>query len=99
MRRRGVYRWAAVGLLLAVGLYFVLDIVALQYMQSRGGAEVARAMTAEGATVKLGSVPFLPGFFSGHLSHVSARIVGPTAAGGFGVQEIDFKAGSVKFVP
>lgn len=99
MRRRRLYRWIGVGLVLAVGLYFVLDVVMLQYMQSRGGAEVARGMTAESASVKLGSVPFLTGFLSGRISNVSASISGATAAGGFGVQSIDFTAKQVHFSP
>jgi len=99
MRRRRLYRWAAVGLLLAVGLYFVLDVVMLQYMQSRGGAQVARAMTAQSATVRLGHVPFLPGFFAGRISNVSASIDGATAVGGFGVSTIDFTATAVHFSP
>jgi len=99
MRRRRLYRWVGAGLLVAIGLYFVLDVVSLQYMQSRAGAQVARAMTAESATVKLGSVPFLPGFFAGRISNVSASINGATASGGFGVATIDFTAKVVHFSP
>jgi hypothetical protein len=99
MRRRRIYRWIAVAVIVLVGLYFVVDVVTLQYMQSRAGAETARGMAAQGAKVKLGSVPFLPGFLFGHTSNVSATIDGATATGGFGVDQIQFSASSVHFSP
>src|ERR1041385_8663432 len=99
MRRRRLYRRAGVALVLLVGLYFVLDVVSLQYMQSRARAGIAHQMTAEDASVKLGSVPFLPGYLSGRISNVSASVTGATGAGGFGVQSVDVRAGQVRFGP
>jgi hypothetical protein len=97
MRRRRLVRWIGVGVVLVVGLYLVADVVVLQYMQSRAGATVARAMAAQDAKVRLGSIPFLPGFLRGRTSNVSATIDGATAAGGFGVDQIQFSAVSVRY--
>jgi len=97
MRRRRLYRWIGAGLLVGIGLYFVLDVVSLQYLESRAGAQTARWMSAESAKVRLGSVPFLPGFFAGHTSNVAATINGATAPGGFGVDEISCTAAKVHY--
>ncbi len=99
MRRRRLVRWIGVAAILVVGLYFVVDVVTLQYLQSRAGAEVARGMAAQGVKVHLGSVPFLPGFLFGHTSNVGATIDGATASGGFGVDQIDFTASTVHYSP
>ena len=99
MRRRGLYRWLGVAAVLLVGLYFVFDVVSLQYMQSRAQAQIAAAMSASGAKVKLGSIPFLPGYFDGKLVNVEFNVSGATAQGGFGVSSIDVQASELRFGP
>ncbi|MEX2393737.1 MAG: DUF2993 domain-containing protein [Actinomycetota bacterium] len=98
MRRRR-WRWVAVGLVLAVGLYFVADVVLLQYLESRGAAEMARTLSAEDATVELGGAPFIPSFIRGELSDVSVRIRGATAPGGLRIQAIETRFDDVSFEP
>jgi hypothetical protein len=109
MRRAHLFRWLGVALVVAVGLYFVFDVVALQYMQGRGSADIAQTLAAEGATLKLGSIPFLPRYLSGHLGsrcdsaqctrNIEAKVKGATAEDGFGVQLIDFEASGATFAP
>jgi hypothetical protein len=98
MRRRR-WRWVAVGLVLAVGLYFVADVVLLQYLESRGAAEMARTLSAEDATVDLGGIPFIPGFLGGDLSDISVNIRGATAPGGLRIQSIETRFDQVSFKP
>ena len=86
--RRLRLRWVAIGIVLAVGVYFALDVIALQYLQSRGGTELARAMTAEEAKVNLGSVPFLPGFIAGRIGEAEVDVRGASASGGLRVQSV-----------
>jgi hypothetical protein len=97
MRRRPFVRWVGVAAVVAIGLYFVLDVVALQYMQSRGSAGIAQELAAESATLKLGSVPFLPSYLGGHTNGVEAKVRAATAEGGFGVQSINVRAREMKF--
>lgn len=96
MRRRPA-RWIIVGIVLAIGLYFALDVVALQYLESRGAAELARAMTAEEAKLDLGDVPFLPGFITGRLSRAEVDVRGASGAGGFRVQSFKARMSAVRF--
>jgi hypothetical protein len=98
MRRRR-WRWVAVGIVLAVGLYFVGDIVMLQYLQSRGAAEIARTLSAEDATIDLGGVPFLPSFLGGELSDVSVKIRGATATRGLRIGSVEAQFDRFSFEP
>jgi hypothetical protein len=98
MRRRR-WRWVAVGLVLAVGLYFAGDVVLLQYLESRGAAEIARTLSAEDATVDLGGIPFIPNFFRGELDDVSVRIRGATVTGGLRIASIETRFGGLTFEP
>jgi hypothetical protein len=96
MRGRGL-RWVVVGLVAVVGLYFALDFVTLRYLESRGATEVARAMTAEEAKVDLGSVPFLPGFFSGRLRSAEVNVKGASGAGGLRVQKVTARLRNMRY--
>jgi hypothetical protein len=51
-----------VGLLVAVGLYFVIDIVTLRYLEARGRDQIVQTMSAEDGSLDLGNVPFLTRF-------------------------------------
>jgi hypothetical protein len=97
--RRARWSWLAVALVVLVGLYFVCDVVALHYIESRGAAQLAQTLDAESATADLGSVPFLPGFVSGHLHSVSGHITGASAPGGLRVDDIDISLQDVSFSP
>lgn len=96
MRRRPL-RWIIVGIVLAVGLYFVLDVIALRYLESRGAAELARSLTAEEAKVDLGDIPFLPGFITGKLSRAEVNVRGASGSGGFRVQSLSAQMRSLRF--
>jgi hypothetical protein len=80
-----------------VALFFVLDVVTLRYLESRGATELARAMTAEEAKVDLGSVPFLPGFLSGRLRSGEINVKGASGAGGLRVQKVTARMRDVRF--
>lgn len=95
--RRIRLRWAAIALVLAVGLYFALDIVALQYFESRGATELARAMTGEEAKVDLGGPPFLPGFIRGHVGRVEVSVRGASGAGGLRIQSVMARTQDLRF--
>ncbi len=96
MRRfRG--RWVAVGVVVLVGIYLVLDIVSLQYLESRGAAELARTMSAEEAEVDLGNIPFLPGFVTGRLRRAEVRVRGSSGGGGLRVQSFTARMEDVGF--
>lgn len=90
-------RWLAIGFVLAVGLYFALDVIALQYLQSRGATELARAMTAEEAKVDLGSVPFLPGFIGGRVAEAEVNVRGASASGGLRIQSVMARFQDLRF--
>lgn len=96
MRRRGL-RWIVVALVVLIGLYLVGDIVTLQYLENRGGAEIARSMSAEDATVKLGTFPFLPGFLRGRLDNVVVTVQGASASGGLRVEKVEATLGTTEF--
>ena len=96
MRRRPL-RWIMVGVVLAVGLYFVFDVISLQYLESRGAAELARTMTAEEAKIDLGDIPFLPGFITGKLSRAEIDVRGASGSGGFRVQLLNARMSNVRF--
>jgi DUF2993 family protein len=98
MRRRR-WRWVTVGIVVVVGLFVVGDIVSLQYIESRGAAEIARTMSAEEANVDLGGFPFIPRFFGGRLTDVSVEVKGASAAGGLRVQSIESRMKEVRFKP
>ncbi len=98
MRSRRL-RWLGVAAIVAIGLYFVADIVALQYLQSRGAGRISQALAAQSSTLKLGSLPFLPSYLGGHLSGVEAKVKDATAKEGFGVQSIDIRASEIRFGP
>lgn len=89
----------AVGLLVAVGLYFVVDVVSLQYLESRGADQIARTMAAESATLDLGNVPFLPGFITGRLGRAEVKVRGASAPGGLRVQSVTTTLRDVHFSP
>lgn len=95
--RRLRARWIVVGVLVAVGLYFALDVIALQYLESRGAAQLARAMTAEEAKVDLGSIPFLPGFVRGRLQRAEVDVRGASGKGGFRVQTVKAQMKELRF--
>lgn len=96
MRRRW-RRWVGVGLLLLFGLFLVADVVMVQYLESRGAAELARTMSAEEARLDLGGFPFIPRFIRGRLSDVSGEVRGASAAGGLRVQRVETRMDEVSF--
>ena len=81
-------RWIAVGLVVLIGLYFVLDVVALRFMESRGATELTRAMTAEEGKLDLGGIPFLPGFIRGRIAKAEADVRGASGSGGLRVNMV-----------
>lgn len=83
--------------MVVVGLFFVLDVVTLRYLESRGATEVARAMTAEEAKVDLGSVPFLPSFFTGRLRSAEVDVRGASGAGGLRIQKVTARLRDMRF--
>lgn len=95
--RRLRFRWIAIGVVLAVGVYLVVDIVTIQYFESRGATELARAMTAEEAEVDLGSVPFLPGFIGGRVSKAEVSVRGASGAGGLRIQSVMARMQDLRF--
>ena len=97
--RRVRWSWLAVALVVLTGLYFVCDVVVLRYIESRGAAQLAQTFDAESATADLGNVPFLPGFFSGHLHQVSGHVSGASAPGGLRIDKIDIALQDVTFSP
>lgn len=96
MRRLGL-RWAVVAVVVAVGAFIALDVVAKQYLESRGATELARALTAEEAELELGGTPFLPGFLMGRVSSADVSVRGPSGAGGFRVQSVKAQLSDVRF--
>ena len=86
-------------LVLLAGLFVVTDIVLLQYIESRGGGEIARTMSAEEAKVDLGGFPFIPRFFQGRLTNVTVNVTGASATGGLRVQSIEARMLAVHFKP
>jgi hypothetical protein len=98
MRRRR-WRWVGVGIVVLVGLFVVVDIVMLQYIESRGAAEMARTMSAEEATVDLGGFPFIPRFLRGKLTDVTVDVRGASASGGLRVQSIEARMKEIRFKP
>jgi hypothetical protein len=88
-----------VAIVVLVGLFVVGDIVTLQYIESRGAAEIARTMSAEEAKVDLGGFPFIPRFLGGKLTDVSVEVKGASAAGGLRVRSIDARMKEVRFKP
>lgn len=96
MRARRL-RWVAVGLVVLIGLYFVLDVVALRYVESRGARELTRAMTAEEGELELGGIPFLPGFISGRLNRAEANVRGASGSGGLRVQTVRVQMSDLRF--
>jgi hypothetical protein len=98
MRRRR-WRWVGVGIVVAVGLFVVFDIVSVQYIESRGAAEIARTMSAESATVDLGGFPFIPRFLGGRLTNTSVLVRGASATGGLRVDSVEARMLEVRFKP
>jgi hypothetical protein len=96
MRRR-LYRRLAVVLVVLVGLYLVVDIVALQYLESRGASELAKGMAAERVSVDLGGLPFLPGLVRGRLRRAEVTVTGATGSGGLRVQTVQARLLDVRF--
>ena len=96
MRRRR-WRWIIAGAIVLIGALFAVDIVMVQYLESRGAAEIARTMSAEDATVELGGVPFIPRFLGGSLTDVSVRVRGATARGGLRVRSVEARMQEVHF--
>jgi hypothetical protein len=99
VRRSRLSRWIVVGTLGALGLYFVLDVVALKYTESKGAAELAQAIAAEESSLRLGSVPFLPRFASGQLGGIQGKVRGATGPGGMRVSRVDVTLSDVRFAP
>lgn len=96
MRRfRG--RWIVVGVVVLVGLYLVVDIVSLRFLESRGAAELARSMSAEEAKVDLGNIPFLPGFVGGRLRRAEVRVRGSSGGGGLRIQLFTVRMDDIHF--
>lgn len=81
-----------------VGLLAAVDVVALQVFESRGGAELARGMAAEGASIDLGGFPFLPGYLRGELDDVAVDVFATTGAG-LRVAVLEVTFATVKFPP
>jgi hypothetical protein len=98
MRRRR-WRWVGVGLVVAFGIFFALDVVTVQYLESRGAAELARAMSAEDAEIDLGGFPFVPRFLGGRLTGVSVQVRGASASGGLRVRSVEARMAGVSFRP
>lgn len=90
-------RWIAVGLVVLIGLYFVLDVVALRYLESRGATELTRAMTAEEGELDLGGIPFLPGFLSGRATRAEADVRGASGSGGLRVSKVRATMTNLRF--
>ena len=99
MKRRRGLRWLAAGVLVAVGLYFVADIVALRYLESRGRDQIVQTMSAEDGSLDLGNVPFLSSFLRGRLDTAEVRIRGANAPGGLRVQTVTAKLNDLRFSP
>lgn len=99
VRRTRLLRWLTIGTIAAVGAYFALDVVVLNYTESRGARELAQGLTGEEATADLGGIPFLPSFLSGRLTKVAARVRGATAPGGLRVASISASGTDVRFSP
>ena len=99
MRRRRGLRWVAVGGLVAVGLFFVIDIVTLRYLESRGRDQIVQTMAAEDGSLDLGNVPFLTSFLRGRLDTAEVRVRGANAPGGLRVQTVTAKLNDVRFSP
>lgn len=87
----------AVAAIVLVGLYLVVDVVALQYLKSRGASEVAEAMAAERASVNLGGLPFLPSLMRGRLRSAEVAVTGASGAGGLRVQTVQARMIDVRF--
>lgn len=85
------------GAVVAFGLFFALDVVFVQYLESRGGAEIARAMAAEDSEIDLGGFPFIPRYLRGRLSGVSAEVRGASVSGGLRVQSVEARMATVDF--
>lgn len=85
------------GILVLASASVVIDIVTLQYIESRGSAEVARTMSAEEAKVDLGGFPFIPRFLRGNLTDVAVEVRGASAAGGLRVQTVEARMKQVRF--
>lgn len=98
MRRRR-WRWVGVGLVVLVAAFVVVDIVTLQYLESRGAAEIARTMSAERAEVDMGGFPFIPRFVRGRLTDVAVEVTGASASGGLRVQSVEARMKEVRFAP
>jgi hypothetical protein len=98
MRRRRARGWAIAAVIALLGLFVTADVVALQYFQTRGGAELARGLAAEHATVDLGSMPFLHEYVRGQRGEVEVRATG-IAAGGLRVQTLTLHLSEVRFSP
>jgi hypothetical protein len=79
------------------GILFALDVVMVQYLESRGAAELARTMAAEDAEIDLGGSPFVPRFFGGNLSGVSVQVRGASASGGLRVRSVEARLAQVSF--
>lgn len=97
VRRRLRLRWIAVIALVSVGAYFALDVIALQLHQSRGAAQLARAMSAESASLDLGGIPFLPSYLRGRTETVDVEVIGSTGTGGIRVQEVSARLVDVSY--
>ncbi len=86
-------------MLVAVGLYFVLDVVTLRYLESRGRDQIVQTMAAEDGSLDLGNVPFLTGFLRGRLGRAEVHIRGASAPGGLRVQNVSVRLDDVRFSP
>lgn len=95
--RRLRARWIVVGVIVAVGGFFALDVVALQYLESRGAAQLARSTTAEEAMLDLGGIPFLPNYLRGRLGHAQVDVRGASGKGGFRIQLLRAQMTDLRF--
>lgn len=69
----------------------------VQYLESRGAAELARTMAAEDAQIDLGGFPFIPRFLGGTLTGVTVTVKGASARGGLRVQSVEARMEEVTF--
>jgi hypothetical protein len=97
MRRRRLWRWVGLGVVLFFAGFFVLDVVVVQYLESRGAAELARSTSAEDSQIELGGFPFIPRFMGGKLTDVNVKVRGATASGGLRVASVEARMESITF--
>lgn len=99
VRRTRLLRWLAIGTVALVGACVALDVVVLNYTESRAASELARGLAGEAATVDLGGFPFVPSFVTGRMGRASGRVRGANAPGGLRVGSISVVATDLRYSP